>query len=191
MSHKRGLIGAAVLLVIASTLIWSSVRAASKASRDSAQQGVPNIAFDRAVFIVTEPDGRETETITLYVRISEAPAQGEEAMVTALSANANAVAGLDFEAVAAHLTFPAGSTTPQSFNVTIYGNDIDQPDRAFVVFLTNPTNALVYPPASITIQIMDNDPFPRCGELCSYLPLVRGFQAGPTPVADSSYPASP
>ena len=41
------------------------------------------------------------------------------------------------------LTFPEGSTDAQSFTVTVLGNNLDQPNRTFIVFLTNPENATV------------------------------------------------
>ena len=55
------------------------------------------------------------------------------------------------------LTFPEGSTDAQSFEVTFLGNNINQPNREFIVFLTNPVNATVGIPGSITITIIDDD----------------------------------
>ena len=61
---------------------------------------------------------------------------------------------------AGELTFPAGSTNPQQIKVTIIGNNLDQPNRQFIVFLTNPVNATVGIPGAITITIVDNDTVP-------------------------------
>lgn len=125
------------------------------------QQTFPTVSFDRtSVVTVTEPDAGETAKETINVKISTAPADGEEAKVTYKSANGSAIAGVDYESVQDDLIFPVGSTDQQSFEVTIIGNNIFQPDREFVVFLTNPVNAIVANPGSITIRIIDDDDAP-------------------------------
>jgi hypothetical protein len=124
------------------------------------QQDLPTVSFDSSEVNVDEPDQGETEVITINVEISAAPEAGEEAEVTYKSANGSAIDGVDYVGVAGELTFPVGGEDPQSFEVTIIGNNIHQPDREFVVFLTNPVNATVAIPGAITITIRDNDPAP-------------------------------
>ena len=121
------------------------------------QQNLPIVSFDRASVIVTEPDAGETEELELSVVISAAPDDNEEAKVTYKSANGSAISGVDFENVSGTLTFPAGSTNSQPFDVVINGNNSYQGDRTFVVFLTNPENATVGSPGSITITIRDDE----------------------------------
>lgn len=176
MSHrKKALLIVTILIAVVLLQFWSSDPAANKAIADPLQQNPPNVSFLRASIIVLEPDAGETETITLNVRITNAPAQGEEVEVTVLSANGSALAGVDYLPASGVLTFPAGSTDPQSFDVVILGNNIHQPDRVFVVFLTNPVNAIVGFPAATTIYIIDNDVGTR-----NFLPIIRGLVAGPT-----------
>lgn len=137
------------------------VRVVSQVQAAPLQQNLPTVSFVRTSVNITEPDQGETVTETINVEISTAPESGKEAEVTAKSANGSAVAGVDYLPVAEVLTFPEGSADSQSFEVTIIGNDVHQPDREFVVFLTNPVNATVsVPGGSITITILDNDPAP-------------------------------
>lgn len=119
------------------------------------QQDLPVISFERATDSIIEPDDGDDTTITINVRISRAPAQ--EARVAYSTANGSATAGVDYEATSGELVFPAGATDVRSFEVTIYGNNSDEPNRTFVSFLTNPVNATVGSPSSTTITIVDND----------------------------------
>ena len=127
------------------------------------QQTLPTVSFDRTSDSVTEPDNSDTEELTVNVIINTAPESGEDATVTYSTANGSATAGVDYLPAGGQLTFPAGSTDPQSFTVTILGNNLYQPDREFIVFLTNPENATVGIPGAITITIRDNDPAPSTG----------------------------
>jgi hypothetical protein len=122
------------------------------------QQTLPTISFSQTTINIIEPDAGENETEEISVRISVAPDQDEAAEVTYKSANGSAIAGEDYVPVAGELTFPANTTDPQTIEITIIGNNINQPDREFVVFLTNPVNATVGIPGAITITILDNDP---------------------------------
>ena len=190
MSHKKALVGITILIALAAIQLWRSAAAASQAQTPSLQQDPPTVSFDRSSLAVIEPDTGETETISLTVRISQAPEEGEEAKVTYKSVNGTAIAGEDYLPVAEVLTFPAGSSDPQAFEVAIIGNNVHQADRVFVVFLTNPTNATVGIPGAITIHIRDND-----AEIRNYLPLIRGHVAGPTitpfPPTPTTTPCSP
>lgn len=122
------------------------------------QQNFPTVSFARTTVNVNEPDQGETATVTLQVEISTAPESGEEAKVSAKSQNGSAIGGVDYVTVAELLTFPVGSTSSQEIDVTIVGNNTAQPDREFVVFLTNPENATVdVPNGAVTITILDND----------------------------------
>jgi hypothetical protein len=138
----------------------SAVSPAIKVQAAPLQQNLPTISFGATSITIVEPDAGETETETIQVRISTAPDEGEAARVTYKSVNGSAIAGEDYLPVADDLTFPANSSDPQTFEITIIGNNINQPDREFVIFLTNPVNATVGIPGAITITIRDNDPPP-------------------------------
>ena len=120
----------------------------------------PILSFDTSTISVSEPDSGETEVLEIEVFIDTAPLDGEEAKVRYVTAPGSAISGVDYVHTTDELTFPVGSTEPQTFTVTILGNNIDQPNRTFIVFLTNPVNATVGSPGSITITIVDNDPTP-------------------------------
>ncbi|MDX1415821.1 MAG: Calx-beta domain-containing protein, partial [Candidatus Promineifilaceae bacterium] len=123
----------------------------------AAPEQQPVVSFTRATDSVIEPDSGNTVQKEVTVQISGVPATGEEVTVEYTTANGSATAGVDYQATSGTLTFPVGSSASQTFNVTILGNNQNQPDRTFLVFLTNPVNATVGVPQSITITIVDND----------------------------------
>lgn len=124
---------------------------------EAAYYQVPTVAFNRATDSVIEPDDGNTVAREITVIISAAPAQDEAVTVEYTTANGSATAGIDYVATSGTLTFPAGSSDSQTFDVTVVGNNQTQPDRTFIVFLTNPQNASVGAPSSITVTIVDND----------------------------------
>jgi hypothetical protein len=180
VSRKITIPAITILIAIVSLQFCSRDPSASEVNAVTLQQDLPRVSFDRASINVVEPDAGEKEILTLNVVISGAPEQGTETRVTALTANGNAIAGVDFEAISEHLTFPADLTEAQSFEIAIFGNYSDQPDRSFVAFLTNSENAVVVVPAAITINILDDDPPPPSAEDRDYLPIIGGLAAGPT-----------
>lgn len=185
MPPKKALPLLTTLIAVVSIYFWRSEPQASQANAVPLQQNTPIVAFNRASTSVIEPDSGETISITLDVLISDAPEHGEAAKVTYSTANGMAVAGVDYIATAGVLTFPAGSTDSQSFDIIIIGNNIHQPNRAFVAFLTNPVNTTVSVPAAVTIFIVDNDQRTQ-----NFLPVIRGLIPGPTrtPIAPTKTP---
>ncbi len=123
----------------------------------AAQDQLPTVAFSRATDNVIEPDDTDRVDKEITVVISTAPAEDEEVTVEYSTANGSATANVDYVPTSGTLTFPAGSSDSQTFDVTIIGNNQTQPDRTFIVFLTNPENATVGSPNSITVTIVDND----------------------------------
>jgi hypothetical protein len=180
MSPKRTLLLISILTASIAIHFWSTEPDPGQANAAALLDDAPLVAFDRATINVVEADAGENEILTVQVVISRAPEQEEEVQVKVLGANGSAIAGVDFEALSVNLTFPAGSTEPQSFDVVIFGNNVDQPDRAFVVFLTNPVNAAVGIPSAVTITILDDDPPAPAARAKNFLPVIRGFVAGPT-----------
>lgn len=155
---------AAIVLTLLALLSLGSADAPSLAvpvaEAAPLQQTLPVVSFDRASDEVIEPDNSDTTTITINVKINVAPADNREVTVSYATANGSATAGVDYVAKTGELTFPPGSIQEQSFDITILGNNLDQPNRTFIVFLTNPVNATVGIPSSITITIVDNDTAP-------------------------------
>lgn len=175
MAHKKNLLISIILVAFISNHFWIPRTNASQLSAVPRQQNSPIFAFLRASVWLIEPDQGETAAVTLDVGISQAPEPGEEAKVTYVTANGNAIGGVDYVATNGELTYPVGTTARQSFDVTIIGNNTRQQDRVFIVFLTNPINAVVGFPAYIQVTIIDNDE-----EASSFLPVVRGYIPGPT-----------
>jgi Calx-beta domain/Bacterial pre-peptidase C-terminal domain len=121
------------------------------------QQDLPTLKFEKSAESIGEPDDDDEVDLTISVIINRAPANNQEVKVNYATANGSAQANVDYVPASGELTFPVGSTASQSFDVTILGNNADNPNREFVVFLTNPVNATVVSPASMTITIVDND----------------------------------
>ena len=126
----------------------------------AAPSQLPTVSFEQSAESVIEPDDTDTIEVEISVIINQAPASGEEAKVTYVTAIGSGTACVDYMPTSGELTFPEGFTDPQSFNVTVLGNNLDQPNRTFIVFLTNPVYATVGIPGSITITIVDNDTAP-------------------------------
>ncbi len=155
----QGLIGIFVLAVTAvsfSSTTWNPA-ASQIAQAAPMQQTQPVISFEKPADNIIEPDNGEDSEITIKVKINVAPEAGQEAKVNYSTTNGTAIAGVDYEATLGTLTFSPGSTDSQSFTVTIFGNNSDEPDKVFSVFLTNAVNATVGVPGSTTITIVDND----------------------------------
>lgn len=147
-----------LLLVFIATAVLFAVAMPSEPQLVQAaplQQSTPVVSFTRTSDNVIEPDDDDETEITISVRINTAPE--EEVRVSYATTNGSATAGVDYQATSGTLTFPAGSAAEQSFTVTIFGNNLDEGDRNFSVFLTNPVNATVGSPNSIQITIVDND----------------------------------
>ena len=166
---KRGLLSKrpylfllGLALACLSVLLFSSTGAPAEGVDivQAAQAALPVVSFDRVSESVIEPDNTDTIDVEINVIINQAPAEGEEAKVTYATANGSATAGVDYVPTTGELTFPVGSTQEQTFTVTVLGNNQTQPNRTFIVLLTNPVNASVGVPVSITITIVDNDEAP-------------------------------
>ena len=105
---------------------------------------------------VTEGDSGSA-TLTFTVRLSVA--SGREVTVQyAVTGTGTATAGTDYTVLGeGTLTFAAG-TIEQSFDVTVPGDTVDEPDETVVVSLSSPTNAVVSSTAgSGTGTIIDDD----------------------------------
>ncbi len=74
-------------------------------------------------------------------------------------ADGTAVAGTDYTTASGTLTWDKGETDEQIISVPILNNDIDEPDRTFVVTLSNAVNAII-DSGSATVTILDDDDAP-------------------------------
>jgi hypothetical protein len=72
--------------------------------------------------------------------------------------------GEDYEAATGTLTFLPGSTI-ETISVTVYGDDIDEPDENFFVDLSNPLNATILDNQGEGIIVNDDTPSPSGPQL--------------------------
>ena len=94
-----------------------------------------------------------TTTVTVTVRLS-APAT-TAVTVTATTVAGSALAGSDFQAKTATVTFAAGATTA-SFQVNIVNNRTAEPTETFTVVLSSPVGATIADGTAV-VTILDND----------------------------------
>ncbi len=152
----------ALVLVCLAILLFSGSSSGTRAVDvvQAAPSQLPEVSFTTTSTSVIEPDQGDTVDLEIDVIINQAPAADEEAKVTYSTVDGSGEATVDYVPAVDTLTFPVGSTEKQTFSITILGNNINQPNRTFSVFLTNPVNAVVVSPGSITITIVDNDEAP-------------------------------
>lgn len=150
-----------LVLACLSVLVFSggakTNRGLESAQAAPLQQDLPEVYFSTTSEIVNEPDSGETSEVTFTVRISEAPAQGRAAEVNYRTVQGSGEPNVDFTPVSGTLNFPVGSTDSQTFDVTILGNNLDQPNRTFSVVLQQAVNATIGSPNTTIVTIVDND----------------------------------
>lgn len=119
--------------------------------------------------VVTDVDDMPTLSIT-NMTVSEAAGTAEltvsvsgdnfdTATVAYATENGTAVAGEDYTATSGDLTWDKGNTDNQVIKIPLIDNELDQPDRTFVVTLSNAENATISS-GSATITLTDDDNAP-------------------------------
>jgi hypothetical protein len=125
-------------------------------------QGVGTIVNDDAAQLpvlainslnVTEGNGGTTPA-TFTVTLS--PASSQSVTVAYATANTTAAAGSDYVAASGTLTFAAGTTT-RTVAVLVNGDTTVEPDEAFVINLSSPTNAVLGGTAQGVATIVNDD----------------------------------
>ncbi len=143
-------------------------------------EGPPALRFSRISYPVSEGTGVATITIESLIT---AP-RTEDFVVTVSSRDDTAVAGKDYTAFSRQITFDAsvipaadgqGVFTPtvltRVVTTTITNDTFQQPERVFLVELSNPaSDAVLASPTSARVQIIDDDQPARL----VYLPFVLG-----------------
>ena len=89
--------------------------------------------------------------------VRSAPASTRTVTVDVVTADREATAGQDYNAVSTSLTFAPGQTV-KTVAVTVLGEKVEEPDETFVVRLEHPTNAAVSKVEGIG-KILDDDVF--------------------------------
>jgi len=111
---------------------------------------LPSLNFTAATATVSESAGSHTIT----VQLSTAAAQ--TVTVNYASANGTATAPIDFTAISGTLSFAPGTTT-RTIQVPITDDGSPESSESFTVTLSNPTNAAIATPSTITVSITDDD----------------------------------
>ena len=143
--------------------------------------GAPTLSINSPS--VTEVDNGGSATLTFTVRLS--PQSGNTVTVVyADSADGTATSGgTDYATLAGGtLTFAPGQTS-KSVEVTVSGDDIDEPDETVVVRLSSPSNAMLTGGATTldgTGTITDNDPTPTVS-VADAASVSEGNVAAPNP----------
>ena len=89
--------------------------------------------------------------------VRSAPASTRTVTVDVVTADREATAGQDYNAVSTSLTFAPGQTV-KTVSVTVIGEKVEEPDETFVARLEHPTNAAVSKVEGIG-KILDDDVF--------------------------------
>ena len=95
-------------------------------------------------------------TATLTIRLS-APS-GKTVSVGYATADGSATAGLDYASTSGVLTFTPGQIST-TISMSVLGDVLDEPDEAFAVNLSAPTNATIADGQGL-VTIVDDDPAP-------------------------------
>lgn len=113
-----------------------------------------NLSIENVTIESEGDEGAANATFT----VSLSSAAQETVTVDFMTASGTATADGDFQPASGTLTFEPG-TTSRTISVPIIGDTLDEPDEAFSVTLSNPTNAVVENGAG-TGTIVDDDPEP-------------------------------
>src|SRR5215467_5843009 len=109
------------------------------------------VQFDTLAYTVPENAGQAVITIT-----RSGGAFGP-ANVSYSTADASAVASVDYSATTGMVAWADGDMAPKSFTVPIIDDMIHQGDRYFLVNLGSPTGVSLGNPSTATVTIMDNE----------------------------------
>ena len=93
---------------------------------------------DQPALTIADAEGPEGGTADFVVEL--APASTLEVTVTVATVDGTAMAGTDYEATSAELSFAAGETS-KTVSVPLLKDDADEPDEAFAVTLADATGA--------------------------------------------------
>ena len=149
--------------------------------------GAPTLSINSPS--VTEVDSDETATLTFTVRLT--PQSGNTVTVAYADAGTGTATsgGTDYETLAGGtLTFSPGDTS-KDLEVTVNGDDIDEPDETVVVRLSSPSSATLTGGATTldgTGTINDNDATPTVS-VADAAAVSEGDVAAPDPSNDMTF----
>ena len=92
---------------------------------------------------ITVEEGNSGDNTVIMFTVSLNQPGTSDVTVDFSTEDATATAGTDYVASSGTLTFPAGTTTPQTITVSVNGDDMVELDETFFVDLSNPVNATI------------------------------------------------
>ncbi len=120
---------------------------------------VPDAGSDPIVSIVANENCTETNSdFFKTIKVSLNAVSTKDVTVEYTTADNTAVSSTDYVAASGTLTITAGSTSA-NISVKIIGDTVYEPDEAFVILMTGPTNATLGNSTS-TVIIKNDDPAP-------------------------------
>jgi hypothetical protein len=118
---------------------------------DAPQTTQVQLAFEETVVSVDENAGNVTINVSPSIAPSNSPSVDVAVMM-----GGSATEGTDFTFSTTTLTFPSGSTAPQSVSIPIIDNSTDDPSVFFALELSNPVDATLGN-ALLPVFILDDD----------------------------------
>ncbi|HET9315557.1 MAG TPA: Calx-beta domain-containing protein, partial [Vicinamibacteria bacterium] len=112
-----------------------------------------------SVLDITLTEGNAGTTAAAFtVSLSTPSARDVSVSFATVPVNASATPGVDYTSLSGGLTFPAGSTTPQTVVVDVLGDVIDETNEAFSFQLLNAVNATITRALARATITDDDDP---------------------------------
>ncbi len=111
----------------------------------------PTVSFSTSNFTVEENAGPAMITVSLNA------ASGMTPTINYATSNGTATAGTDYTPVLGTLTFSPGQTT-RSFVVPVVNETVNEASETVLLYLSNPTNALLGAQSRATLTILDDNP---------------------------------
>ncbi|MBX3011388.1 MAG: Ig-like domain-containing protein [Caldilineaceae bacterium] len=125
----------------------------------------PTVQFESAAISKNENAGVVEIVVTLSA------ASGRQVTVSYATSNGTAIEGEDYAAALGTLTFGAGETR-KVIELSLLNDAIDENNETLSITLSNPVNATLGTPATVTVTIIDNDGS-TVENYQLYLPFIR------------------
>ncbi len=115
---------------------------------------LPGVDFSSAAYSLVE----SATTVTLQVRLTDAPGVGNTATVNYAASPGTATLGTDYLAAAGTLSFGAADTV-KTINIAVVNDTKHEANETITVTLSNPASALLVNATNpATVTIVDDDP---------------------------------
>jgi len=114
------------------------------------------VNFDNA----TANGSESTTTVSVGLNINIADAGSATTVDYSVSGGTATGGGVDYTLSSGTVTFPAGTATTASFNISINNDALDEDNETIIITLSNPSNCNIGTTSTFTYTINDDDPTP-------------------------------